>query len=222
MSSVRDRKDAVYAEVGRVGRALGSPRRLELVELLAQAPHTVEDAAHATGMSVANCSQHLRVLFGARLVERDKRGTFVRYSLAPGVAEVTRAIRALAEVRLAGLAEARAALFADLDTAEPVDRDTLRRRLADGDVLLIDVRSREEFAHGHIAGARSVPLGELAELLDDLPPHREVVAYCRGPACVFAADAVRALRDRGFVAHRLEDSVVDWAATGGDVATGPG
>ena len=172
-------------------------------------------------MTLANTSAHLQVLRGAGLVESTKDGLFVTYRLAdPGVAELLLVTRRVAEARLAEVARITRAFLAENAQLDAVDADDLRARVRKGEVTLLDVRPEEEFAAGHIPGALSVPLPALARRLSDLPKRREVVAYCRGPYCVLAVEAVKLLRARGFKAVRLEDGVVDWAAHGLKVAAG--
>jgi rhodanese-related sulfurtransferase/DNA-binding transcriptional ArsR family regulator len=211
-------KDAIYEQFARVSKALASPHRIELVELLAQGPRTVEALARLTDMSLANTSQHLHVLRAAGLLDSTKAGLFVTYRLAdPAVAELLLSLRGVAERRLAEVARITRDFLAGNAQLEEVDEDALRRKVRDGDVTVLDVRPPEEFEAGHIPGALSVPLPELARRLSDLPRRREVVAYCRGPYCVLAVEAVKLLRARGFKAVRLEEGVLDWAALGLDV-----
>ena len=214
-ASKRHFKDAIYEQLARVGKALASPKRLELLDLLAQGPRTVEVLAEAAEISLANTSQHLQVLRGARLVEADKQGLYVRYRLADDdVGALLLQLRALAESRLAEVEATRRAFLSSVHALEQVDRDELRRRVLSGEVTVLDVRPVEEFEAGHLPGARSIPVAELESRLSELPPDREIVAYCRGPYCVYAIDAVNLLRQRGFVAHRLEEGPPDWRARG--------
>jgi rhodanese-related sulfurtransferase len=201
-------KSALFEAIALMGKAFASPVRLELLDLLAQAPRSVEQVARASGQSTANTSQHLQALHAAGLVERERDGTRVRYSVAP---EPLRLWLALRDVSAARLAEVQRAAQDYLgDEVEAIDRDELRERLAQGDVVLIDVRPVEEFAAGHIDGARSIPLNELERRIAELPPDGEVIAYCRGPFCVYAHEAVRTLRAAGRSARRLEDGVPEW------------
>ena len=193
-----------------MGKAFASPVRLELIDLLAQAPRTVEELARTSGQSTANASQHLQALHAAGLVAREREGNRVRYSLA---GDSLRLWLALRDVSAAQLAEVERAAREYLgDGVEAIDRDELRSRLARGDVVLIDVRPREEFEAGHIEGASSIPIDELERRIAELPADREVVAYCRGPFCAYAHDAVRTLRAAGRAARRLEDGVPEWHA----------
>ena len=221
MTSARQFKDAVYSQFGRIGKALASPRRLELLDLLCQGPRTVEALAKAVDQSLANTSQHLQVLRSARLVEAEKEGVRVRYRLADEmVCDFFRSLRALAESRLAEVERVTREFLEARGTMEPVDRERLLDRVRRGEVTVLDVRPEEEYIAGHIAGAISVPLSQLDRRLADLPRDREIVAYCRGPYCVLAIEAVELLRTRGFEAARLEDGVPDWRARGYPVATG--
>jgi rhodanese-related sulfurtransferase/DNA-binding transcriptional ArsR family regulator len=207
-------KDAIYGQFARVAKALASPRRIELLDLLAQGPRTVEVLARLASLSLANASQHLQVLRGANLVEARKAGLFVTCRLAPGVADLVLSLRRVAEARLSEVEAITRQFLAERSLLEPVDVGALRRRVRNGEVTLLDVRPPEEFAAAHIPGALSVPLPELARKLASLPRRREVVAYCRGPYCVLAVEAVKVLRARGFKAARLADGVLDWAARG--------
>ncbi len=214
-SAGRRFKDAIYEQFARVAKALASPHRIELLELLSQGPRTVEALGRMADMSLANTSAHLQVLRAAGLLESKKDGLFVTYRLAdPKVAELLLSIRKLAEVRLAEVTEITREFLAENALLEPVDETALRRKVQDGEVTVLDVRPPEEFETAHIPGALSVPLPELARRLSELPRRREVVAYCRGPYCVLAVEAVKLLRRRGFKAVRLEEGILDWAALG--------
>ena len=213
-------KDAIYEQFARVTKAAGNPHRIELLELLAQGPRTVEALARLADMSVANTSHHLQELKAANLVETRKSGLYVTYRLADAsVGNLLLALRRVAEGRLLEVERITREFLAENAMLEPVDEEALRRRVRKGEVTLLDVRPPEEFETAHIPGAVSVPLPELARRLSTLPRKREVVAYCRGPYCVLAVEAVKQLRARGFRASRLGDGVLDWAARGLDVAT---
>ncbi|MBI5137525.1 MAG: metalloregulator ArsR/SmtB family transcription factor [Nitrospirae bacterium] len=213
-------KNAIYEQFARIGKAASSPKRLELLDLLCQAPRTVEVLANVAGISMANASRHLAVLRAARLVEADKAGLYVTYRVADeGVCDLLLAMRHVAERRLAEV-ERIARDFLEGERLEPVDREALVQRVRAGAVTVLDVRPVEEYAAGHIPGAVSVPLGELEARLSELPREREIVAYCRGPYCVLAVEAVERLRARGFRAVRLADGVWDWRARGWPVQTG--
>lgn len=211
----REYKDAVYEQLARIGKAAAAPKRLELLELLAQGPRTVEALAGETAISVANASQHLQVLRGARLVESEKKGLHVEYRLADDhVARFLLALRTLAHARLAEIEQTTRAFLDARDAPEEVERDALVRRVRAGEVTVVDVRPADEYRAGHIPGALSIPLPELARRVGELPRKGEVVAYCRGPYCVMALDAVALLRKKGYRAHRLEDGIGDWRARG--------
>ena len=208
-------KAALYDHVARVGKAVSAPRRLELLDLLGQAPRTVEALATASGMSVANTSQHLQVLRVAGLVTSSRDGLYVTYRLASDdVADFFMTLRRLAESHLADLELVKARFFASADDLDALTSKQLLARIQRGEVVLLDVRPAEEFAAAHIDGALSIPHDELKRRIGELSKRRRVVAYCRGPYCVFAADAVRLLRRRGFDATRIEDGVVEWRARG--------
>jgi rhodanese-related sulfurtransferase len=205
----RRRKDALFEAVAVMGKAFASPRRLELLDLLAQAPRTVDELARASEQSTANTSQHLQALHAAGLVTRAREGTSVRYALAGD--EALRLWLALRETSVARLAEVERAASEYLgDDVEVVGRDELIARLRRGDVVLVDVRPAEEYDAGHIDGARSIPLDQLEQRLAELPDDREVVAYCRGPYCAFAHEAVRRLIAAGRPARRLRDGWPEW------------
>ena len=208
MGSNRE-KDALFEAIALMGKAFASPRRLELLDLLAQAPRNVDELARASGQSTANTSQHLQALHAAGLVTRVREGTSVRYALAGDralglwLALRDASVSLLAEVERA----ARDYLGEEVDA---VGRDELIARLRKGAVVLVDVRPVEEFEARHIKGARSIPIDELEERLAELPADREVVAYCRGPLCAYAHDAVRQLQAAGVRARRLEDGWPEW------------
>jgi rhodanese-related sulfurtransferase/DNA-binding transcriptional ArsR family regulator len=222
-SQARHFKDTVYALQAQTGKAVASPRRLELLDLLAQGPRTVEVLARETSQTLANTSQHLQVLRGAHLVEAEKRGLYVTYRLAGE--EVTRfclALRQLAESRTEELKCAAQGFLEERGQLEPIDQEALLARIRRGEVTLLDVRPEEEYHAGHIPEALSIPLAELERRLSELPRRREVVAYCRGPYCVLAIEAVARLRARGYQALRLEAGIPDWRARGYRVETGFG
>ena len=205
----RRRKDTLFEAIALMGKAFASPVRLELLDLLAQAPRTVEELARVSEQSTANTSQHLQALHSAGMVTRTREGTRVRYAIAGE--EALRPWLALRDASLAQLAEVERAARDYLgEDVEAIDRDELRERLARGDVLVLDVRPAEEYAAGHIDGARSIPLDELERRLAELPADREIVAYCRGPFCAYAHEAVRQLRGAGIQARRLEDGWPEW------------
>ncbi|MBC7174267.1 MAG: metalloregulator ArsR/SmtB family transcription factor, partial [Polyangiaceae bacterium] len=208
-------KDEIYEQFARLGKAVSAPKRLELLDLLCQSPRTVEALAEQAAISVANASQHLQVLRSARLVEAEKKGLYVEYRLAgEEVCAFFFALRGLAKSRLAEVDKVAREYLEERGAMEAVVGDELLRRVKSGEVTVLDVRPPEEFRAGHIPGALSIPVGELKARLKELPKDREVVAYCRGPYCVMALEAVELLRKKGFKAHRLEQGVVDWRARG--------
>ena len=205
----RQKKDALFEAIAVMGKAFASPVRLELLDLLGQAPRSVDELARLSNQSIANTSQHLQALHAAGLVARAREGTRVRYALAGD--EALTLWLALRETSARQLAEVERAAREYLgDEVEAIGRDELVERLARGDIVLVDVRPEEEFAAGHIEGAHSVPLEELERRLAELPADREVVAYCRGPFCAYAHEAVRKLRSSGREARRLDDGWPEW------------
>jgi rhodanese-related sulfurtransferase len=214
-------KDALFDGLAEVAKALASGRRAEIVELLAQGERSVEEIAVEIDQSVANTSFHLRALVRGGLLETRREGTRIYYRLASDrVAELWAAMRAVAGERVAGLDRLAAAYLGERDGIELIGREELADRLRRGEIVVLDVRPEPEFRAGHIAGARSIPVAELRRHLRTLPEDTEVVAYCRGPYCVYADDAVRQLRRRGFRARRLEDGYPEWQRAGHPVATG--
>ena len=212
-------KEQLYAQFARLGKALASPGRLELLDLLAQGERSVEELAREAALSAANASAHLQVLQRARLVDSRKEGQRVFYRLAdPAVYRLWLALRHVGERQLAEIDRLVAAYLQGRQGLEAVSRDELRRRLAEGVTEVLDVRPVVEYRQGHIAGARSIPVDELEERLHELDPAREIVAYCRGPYCVFADEAVTLLRERGYRAARYDDGYPEWAAAGLPVA----
>jgi rhodanese-related sulfurtransferase/DNA-binding transcriptional ArsR family regulator len=211
----REFKDRLFGQFARVGKALASPKRLEIVDLLAQGERTVEEIARETAMSVASASQHLQALKGARMVEARREGLYAHYRLADeDVFRTWQAIRALGESRLAEVDRVVETYLADRDALEAVDVMELMERLSDGSVVVLDVRPEEEYRAGHIPGAHSVPVEKLEAYLEKIPKNREVVAYCRGPYCVFSDEAVALLSSRGYRAKRLAEGLPDWRAAG--------
>jgi rhodanese-related sulfurtransferase/DNA-binding HxlR family transcriptional regulator len=203
------RKSALFEAIAVMGKAFASATRLELLDLLAQGPRTVEELARASGQSTANTSQHLQALHAAGMVTRAREGTRVRYTIAGDGA--LRLWLALRDASVAQLAEVERAARDYLgDDVEAIGRNELVTRLGRGDVVLVDVRPEVEFAAGHIDGARSIPLDELEQRLAELPADREVVAYCRGPFCAYAHEAVRRLEAAGRPARRLDEGWPEW------------
>ncbi|MBI2568160.1 MAG: metalloregulator ArsR/SmtB family transcription factor [Candidatus Schekmanbacteria bacterium] len=217
----RQFKDAIYEQIARVGKALASAPRLELLDLLCQGPRTVEVLAQQLGQSIANTSHHLQILRRARLVEAHKDGTFVTYRLAvEQVGTCYVALRQLAETRLLEIEQFTRQLLESRAGLTCVDRETLIERIRRGEVTLLDVRPADEYRAGHLPGALSVPLRQLRDQLDRLPHDREIVAYCRGPYGVMALDAVAVLQDAGFPAARLDEGVLEWKMRGLAVVVG--
>ncbi|HEX5946184.1 MAG TPA: metalloregulator ArsR/SmtB family transcription factor [Acidimicrobiales bacterium] len=219
--SDRQAKSSLYDAFAAVAQSLANGRRAELVDVLAQGERSVEDAAAEIGQSVANTSQHLRVLARAGVATSRRLGNRVLYRLAGDRVEALwEALRAVAAEHVAGLDRLAADYLGDRSDLEQVDRQELARRLADDDLVLWDVRPPTEFVAGHVPGAVSVPPAEIRRRLDDVPDGTDVVAYCRGPFCVFADDAVRELTARGHRALRLEDGFPEWRRAGLPVAVG--
>ena len=219
----REAKDALYEQLARLARAFANPRRIELIDLLAQGERSVESLAEGTGMGVTNTSNHLQVLRQARLVATRKEGTRVLYRIADDqVLVVTVAVRSLARTRLAEVDQVVRDYFQARDSLETVSREELMERAARREVVVLDVRPREEYLQGHISGAVSVPFSELEEQLRRLRRDLEIVAYCRGPYCVLAPQAVELLRRHEFRARRLEDGMPEWRLAGLPTAVGEG
>lgn len=218
----RQFKDAIYDQFSRLGKAISAPKRLEFLELLSQGPRTVEELANLAAVSVANTSQHLQILRSTRLVEAEKKGLHVEYRLAgEQVSRFLLALRGLGEARLTEVKEVTRAFLEAREVMEGVGQDELLRRVRGGEVTVLDVRPAQEYQAGHIPGAISMPLEELKARLKGFPKGREIVAYCRGPYCVMAIEAVALLQKKGYRASRMEQGVVDWRARGWRIETGP-
>ncbi|NMM13087.1 MAG: metalloregulator ArsR/SmtB family transcription factor [Rhodoferax sp.] len=208
-------KNHLYEQVARIGKAMASPKRLELIELLCQGEKTVEILAAQAEISVKLASAHLKELRLARLVETRKDGKYVLYRLASNsVANLWVSLRAEAEERLVELQLALASIVAHGDDLESLDRDSILRKAQAGEVLVLDVRPLDEYASAHLPHARSLPLDELKQRLAELPKDTPVVAYCRGPFCLMAKDAVELLQKKGYRAFHLTDGVAEWRAHG--------
>ncbi len=208
-------KDVLYEQFARIGKALSSGHRLELLEVLAQGEHSVETLAQETGMSIANASQHLQVLRSAQLVEVRREGVFQYYRLADEqVFSLWQSMRRVGESRMAEIDRIVQTYLHDRSLLQPISAAELVQRLVEGNILLLDVRPSEEYAAGHLPGSLSIPVAELQSRLVELPQEKEIVAYCRGPYCVFADEAVSLLRAQGYNAHRLEQGLPDWRALG--------
>lgn len=215
MSSIGP-KQAIFASLAEVAQALGHAHRLELLEHLAQGERSVEGLAARAGLNFANASRHLQILRRARLVEAERHGKHMLYRLSGDVlvVELMKALGRVGERNVAEVNRVMTDYFQARDALEAVSREELVSRLRDGLVTVLDVRSEDEFALGHLPGALNIPFAELENRLAELPANREVIAYCRGPYCVLSFEAVAALRARGYVAHRLEDGYPDWKAAG--------
>lgn len=207
--------DAIYQQFARIGKAVSAAKRLELLDLLAQGPRTVESLSRQAGLSVANASRHLQILRAARLVDAEKRGLYVEYRLADSrVSRFFHSLRGLAESRLGEVDTIARLYWQERGALEPVGGDELLERVRSGVVTVVDVRPAEEYRAGHVPGARSIPQAELERRLEELPREREIVAYCRGPYCVMALEAVELLRAHGFRARRMAQGVLEWRARG--------
>jgi rhodanese-related sulfurtransferase/DNA-binding transcriptional ArsR family regulator len=217
----RQFKNNLYGLFARIGKAVSSPHRLEILELLAQGERTVDSLATEMDLSLANTSQHLQALRRATLVDSRKEGLFVFYRLSdPAVFDLSRAVRTVAEHQLADLERLVREHFGNRTGAEPVEMDELMRRLRSKTVVVLDTRPANEYAAGHIAGAVSLPVDDLQKQLRRLPKGREYVAYCRGPYCVYADRAVEILTSQGRRARRLREGFPEWRAAGLPIETG--
>ncbi len=211
MDNSRRTKDLLYEQVSRIGKAASSPKRLELIELLCQGEKTVETLARETSISMKLASAHLRELRSAHLVETEKQGKNVRYRIANrAVAEFWVSIRSLAEDRLVELKMALAQLAANPQDLRPQDRESLVRLAEKGDVVVLDVRPSAEYDAAHLPYAQSMPMEELKSRLAELPQGKTIVAYCRGPYCLMAREAVQLLKQQGFDAVHLPEGVAEW------------
>jgi rhodanese-related sulfurtransferase/DNA-binding transcriptional ArsR family regulator len=215
MAGHREFKNALYAQFARIGHALASPKRIELLDLLGQGEKTVEALAEQVATPIKNTSAHLRVLRQARLVETRREGTYVYYRLADeDVFRLLRTLETLGHSRLADVQQVVQSYLDGHDELEPVTFTELRRLMRENDVTVVDVRPAEEYQAGHIPGALSVPVPELKRRLRELPKNREVIAYCRGRYCVYSLDAVTLLRRHGYRARRAHEGLPDWRAAG--------
>jgi rhodanese-related sulfurtransferase/DNA-binding MarR family transcriptional regulator len=216
----REFKDRLYAEFARIGKATASPHRLEILEILAQGERTVESLAAETGLSVANTSRHLQQLRQAQLVLARRDGLYVHYRVAGSeVVSLVLSLRHTAERHLAEVDRVVGDFLGDRDGFEPVTPDDLARRMTNGEVVLLDVRPEQEYTAGHITGAQSMPVADISSRLGELPRDKEYVAYCRGPYCVYADEAVAELRANGITAQRLTEGYPEWWLAGRPVHT---
>lgn len=217
----RQFKTQLYEEFARLGKALAHGRRLELLDLLAQGECSVETLSREMQLSAASTSQHLQVLRAARLVEVRRDGLYARYRLASdGVFRLWQALRDLGEERLAEIDRVVSAYLQDRQDLEAIGAEELRQRLREGRVVVLDVRPAAEYRSGHIAGARSIPVAELRARLQELPRRKEVIAYCRGPYCIYADEAAALLKAEGYRVRRFEEGFPDWRALGLPVEMG--
>jgi rhodanese-related sulfurtransferase/DNA-binding transcriptional ArsR family regulator len=216
-------KNQLYEQFARIGKALSSAHRLELLEVLAQGEHSVEAVARETEMSVANASQHLQVLRAARLVEVRREGVYIYYRLADEqVFILWQTMRKVGEARIAEIDRIVDTYLHDRNQLQPIGAAELLQRLVEDTIILLDVRPVEEYTAGHLPDALSIPVSELEARLLELPQDKEIVAYCRGPYCVFADEAVTLLHTNGYSARRLEQGLPDWRALGLPVESGKG
>ncbi len=217
--SLGNAKKRLLEQFARIGKAVSSPARLEILDLLSQGEKPVETLARQAGLSVTNTSNHLKELRNAALVTGRKDGVYVYYRLAdPAVHDFLRCLQDIAVRQLAEVRQLVRDYFEDRDALEPVEASDLLQRLRSGDAIVLDVRPEDEYAAGHIPGALSIPAGELERRLSELPRDREVIAYCRGPYCVLAVRAVNVLRAAGYRARRMEVGMPEWRARGLAVA----
>ena len=213
--STQDLKQQIFSQIARIGKVVGHGHRLHLLDYLAQGERTVETLAKLTGLSVANTSQHLHVMRQSGIVVARKAGLYVYYNLADDeIVRLLSSMRKLAESHLAEVDRLVRAYLTVKDELEPIPRQELFERVRQGIVTVLDVRPQEEYAFGHVPGAVNVPLKDLTKRLKELPPDQEIVAYCRGPHCVLAFEAVAQLRENGFQARRLEDGFPEWREAG--------
>lgn len=211
----REFKDLAYGQFAKIAQAFSAPKRLEIIDVLAQGERDVDSLSKQVAMTVANTSRHLQILKQARLVEARREGVRIFYRLSDE--EVLRcwiSLQTLAEKRSSEIREIARLFFEARDTLEPITKDELLKRTLNDDVVVLDVRPREEYKTGHIAGAISIPLSELMNRLDEIPQHREVVAYCRGPYCVMSAEAMTILKNAGLKATRLREGLPEWKEAG--------
>ncbi|MCC3373632.1 metalloregulator ArsR/SmtB family transcription factor [Cohnella sp. REN36] len=210
---VRDFKDGVYRQFARIGKCLSSDKRLELMDLLSQGPKSVEKMAEATGMSVANVSRHLQIMLDANLVKFNKKGTYVIYSLASPIIEgFLNSLWRICEMQLGDVTRIKNDFLSQFEDLQTLSMDEVLSKMEEGSIILLDVRPADEYEAGHIPGAISVPMEELHHCMDRLPKGIQIAAYCRGPYCVYAAEAVETLRREGFTAFHMEEGVFEWRA----------
>ncbi len=216
----REFKDAVFEQFARTAYAFASPKRLEMIDVLAQGERDVESLAKQVGMTIANTSRHLQILKGVRLVETRRSGVQIFYRLADEkVYRCWKELQELAESRVAEIREVVRTFYQEQDALETLTREQLWQRMQDQSVTVIDVRPQEEYRQGHLPGALVIPLSELKNKIKELPPDRQVVAYCRGPYCVLSAEAIKILKAAGIRSVRFKESVLDWMESGMPIET---
>jgi len=210
---MREFKDDLYRQFARVGKCLSSDKRLELMHLLSQGPKSVEKMAESTGMSVANVSRHLQILLDANLVKFSKKGTYVIYTLAgPEIDGFLNSLWRISETQLGDVTRIKNDFMGQYDDLQTLSLSEVLSKMEQGTIMLLDVRPADEFEAGHIPGAISVPMEDLRQFLQSLPKGAQIAAYCRGPYCVFSADAVQKMQEEGFTAFRMEEGVYEWRA----------
>ena len=211
----RQPKDSIYEQFARTTKALSSPKRLEILDLLSQSEKTVESLAEQANLGIKNASAQLKELKSALLVESRRNGKYVYYRLSnQSVANFLIDLRKFSEAQFVEIQKMASELFADVELMKPINRKQLLARVRKGEVILLDVRPTNEFQQSHLPFAISVPISELQKELKNFPKHKEIIAYCRGPYCLLAKEAVELLKKRGYKASRLKDSVVEWASYG--------
>lgn len=204
-------KDELYKQLARIGKSLSSDKRLEILNLLSQGSKTVEKLAAYTEMNYANVSRHLQILLEAKLVKFTKVGTYAVYSLAdPAIADFLSSLWRISQRQLPDIGKLKEDFLKNMDEVQTLTMDEVRRKMNNESILLLDLRPKEEYESGHIAGAISVPMEDLEGFMRDLPEHAEIVAYCRGPLCVYSALAVQKLRSEGFAAYRMDEGLTEW------------
>lgn len=221
MTTPFESKHSLFTQFARIGRAIASASRLELLDLLMQGEKSVETLSRQTGLAITNTSNHLKELRAASLVTTRRDGPRIFYRVAdPSVQQLIRLLQEVAHRQLAEVGQVLRDYIERPDDLEPIEADDLIARLRSGDVVMLDVRPDDEYVSGHVPGAVSIPVGELERRIAELPADREIIAYCRGPYCVLAVRAVEILRARGLRARRMEEGIPDWRARGFDIEVG--
>lgn len=210
-SSAMNYKDKLFKQLSRIGKCLSSDKRLEILNLLVQGPKTVEKLAQDTGMNLANVSRHLQILNEARFVKYTKKGTYAIYSLSdPSVADFLYSLWNIGEIQLSDITRMKEDFYGEMEGLYTLTKDEVYEKLKSGNIVLMDMRPEEEYEAGHIEGAVSVPMEKLDSYLQKLPKDKEVIAYCRGKYCVFSAIAAQKMKNEGFIAYRMADSIYEW------------